>query len=269
MSQTALAKLVDLERYPLLEEAGFSRIVQDARRQLEEASFARLPGFLRPGIADAMAAEVLEALPRAHRRERSFSIYDESTLARHAADHVAHRQFQNRQFVVATDVLPPSGLLRTLYGQDALTRRIAQMLGEPVLHPLADPVMACTATVMYEGDMHGWHFDLNDFVVSILLKAPQAGGTFDFAPNIRDDADENYGAVADVLDGRSQALRSVKVEAGTLLLFCGRRALHRVPPVIGSTPRIIALLSYDRAPGVRYGAATYERVVGRRHALES
>jgi hypothetical protein len=49
--------------------------------------------------------------------------------------------------------------------------RIAQMLDEPALFPLADPVMGCTSTVMYEGDTHGWHFDLNDFVVSILLQA--------------------------------------------------------------------------------------------------
>ena len=72
---------------------------------------------------------------------------------------------------------------------------------------------------MYEGDTHGWHFDLNDFVVSILLQAPEAGGTFDFAPNIRKDGDENYAAVAAALDGRSQSVRSIKVEAGTLAAF--------------------------------------------------
>ena len=142
------------------------------------------------------------------------------------------------------------------------------MLDEPALFPLADPIMACTATVMYEGDTHGWHFDLNDFVVSILLQAPEVGGTFDFAPNIRKDGEENYADVAAALDGRSQAVRSVKVEAGTLLLFCGRRALHRVPPVGGGVPRVIALLSYDRRPDVRYGGEVYARVVGRRTAFE-
>ena len=76
--------------------------------------------------------------------------------------------------------------------------------------------MACTSTVMYEGDTHGWHFDLNDFVVSILLQAPEAGGTFDFAPNIRDDGDENYPAVAAAIDGRSEGVRSIKVEAGNV-----------------------------------------------------
>jgi hypothetical protein len=263
-----LAALVDLERYPLCNDAAFEPITERCRVQLQESSFACLPGFLRSDVAQLMTTEVLKALPRAYRREQTFSAYDESTLDQYAADHVRRRKHESRQFIVATDVLSRFGLLRTLYANETLTRRIAQMLGEPALFQLADPVMACTSTVMYEGDRHGWHFDLNDFVISILLQAPEAGGTFDFAPNIRDDADENYAAVAAALDGHSSAVRSIKVEAGTLLLFCGRRALHCVPPVFGKTPRVIALLSYDREPGVRYGADVYSRVVGRRAAFE-
>jgi hypothetical protein len=265
---TPLADFVDLERYPLSDDGAFAPIAGLARSQLRESSFACLPGFLKPGIAQAMTAEVLDAIPRAYRREQSFSAYDESTSSQYAADHVRRRRHVSRQFIVATDVLHKFGLLRTLYGNETLTRRIAQMLNEPALFQLADPVMACTSTVMYDGDNHGWHFDLNDFVVSILLQAPEAGGTFDFAPNIRDDGDENYPGVAAVLDGRSSAVRSISVEAGTLLLFCGRRALHCVPPVAGSVPRVIALFSYDRIPDVRYTGDIYARVVGRRNAFE-
>jgi hypothetical protein len=264
----SLAGLVDLERYPLGDDAGFVPIVERCKAQLKESSFASLPGFLRSGAADIMTREVLDAMPRAYRRERSFSAYDESTLEQYASDHVRRRRHDSRQFIVANDVLNKSGQLRTLYRNEILTQRIAQMLSEPALYPLADPVMGCTSTVMYEGDTHGWHFDLNDFVVSILLQAPEAGGTFDFAPNIRKDGDENYPAVTAALDGRSPAVRSIKVEAGTLLLFCGRRALHRVPPVRGEVPRVIALFSYDRKPGVRYGSDVYARVVGRTAAFE-
>jgi hypothetical protein len=263
-----LADIVDLERYPLADGAAFGVIAAACRRQLQESSFACLPGFLRAGAAQAMATEVLDAIPRAYRREQSFSAYDEKSSLGFAPDHVRRRIHQSRQFVVAMDVLPKSGLLRTLYGDETLTRRIAQMLDEPALFPLADPVMGCTATVMYDGDNHGWHFDLNDFVVSILLQTPEAGGTFDFAPNIRDDVDENYAGVAAALDGRSDAVRSIKVEAGTLLLFCGRRALHCVPAVSGSVPRVIALFSYDRHAGVRYNSEVYARVVGRAEAFE-
>jgi hypothetical protein len=267
-TSSPLSTLVDLERYPLRDDSAFAPIAARCRSQLSESSFASLPGFLRPGIAEAMTREVLDAVPRAYRRERSFSAYDESTSEFYPVDHVRRRKYESRQFVVATDVLPQAGQLRRLYGEETLTKRIAQMLDEPALFPLADPIMGCTATVMYEGDTHGWHFDLNDFVISILLQAPRAGGTFDFAPNIRKDGEENYADVAAALDGRSQAVRSVKVEAGTLLLFCGRRALHCVPPVGGGVPRVIALLSYDRRPGVRYGGEVYARVVGRSTAFE-
>jgi hypothetical protein len=264
----SLAALVDLERYPLGDDVGFAPVAEHCKAQLKESSFASLPGFLRPGAAEIMTREVLDAIPRAYRREQSFSAYDEVTLEQYAPDHVRRRKHESRQFIVANDVLSKAGQLRTLYRNEVLTRRIAQMLSEPALYPLADPVLGCTSTVMYEGDTHGWHFDLNDFVVSILLQAPEAGGTFDFAPNIRKDGDENYPAVTAALDGRSPAVRSIKVEAGTLLLFCGRRALHRVPPVRGNVPRVIALFSYDRKPGVRYGSDVYARVVGRNAAFE-
>jgi hypothetical protein len=264
----SLSELVDLARYPLGDDAGFAPVAARCKAQLKESSFASLPGFLRTGVAEAMTREVLDALPRAYRREQSFSAYEESTLEQYPENHVRRRKHESRQFVVATDVLSKAGRLRTLYRSEILTQRVAQMLNEPALFQLADPVMACTSTVMYQGDTHGWHFDLNDFVVSILLQASEAGGTFDFAPNIRKDGEENYAAVASALDGRSDAVRSIKVEAGTLLLFCGRRALHRVPPIRGHAPRVIALFSYDRKPGVRYGSEVYARVVGRNVAFE-
>ena len=42
-------------------------------------------------------------------------------------------------------------------------------------------------------------------------------------------------------------MRSANV-AGTLMLFQGRRSLHRVSSVEGDVPRIVALLAYDTRP---------------------
>ena len=36
---------------------------------------------------------------------------------------------------------------------------------------------------------------------------------------------------------------------GTLMLFNGRRSMHRVSPVVGDVPRYVALLAYDTKPG--------------------
>jgi hypothetical protein len=264
MNELGLADFVDLERYPLHDDAAFAPVVEQCRRQMLESSFANLPGFLKPGVPERMAAEVLDALPRAYRREKMFTAYATLGTDDLPMDHARRREHLNRQYVVTTDILKKTAAMRRLYENDVLTRRIAQLLGEPALYRLADPVMACTSTVMYDGDTHGWHFDLNDFVVSILLRAPEAGGTFDFAPHVRSDSNENYPAVAQVMDGTSDRIRHIRVEPGTLLLFCGRRAIHRVAPIQGATPRVIALFSYDVKPDVRYNPGVYERVVGRR-----
>ena len=216
---TPLSELVDLQRYPLHDDQAIRAVIEQCRTQLKQTSLACLPGFLSAAVAQAMTREVLDAIPRAHRREHSFSAYSEVDLSDYPSDHVRWRKHLNRQFVVATDILDRGGLLLSLYRDDTLRRRIAAMLNEPELYQLEDPVIGCTATAMFEGDTHGWHFDLNDFVVSILLQAPEAGGTCDFAPDLRDDGAENYAAVEAGLDGRSAALRSVKVEPGTLLLF--------------------------------------------------
>ncbi|MGF1608219.1 MAG: hypothetical protein ACFCUQ_02405 [Kiloniellales bacterium] len=37
---------------------------------------------------------------------------------------------------------------------------------------------------------------------------------------------------------------------GALVLFRGRHSLHRVTPVEGARPRLVAVLSYDSEPGV-------------------
>ena len=50
----SLSALVDLERYPLGDDAGFAPIAERCRAQLKESSFASLPGFLRTGVAEAM-----------------------------------------------------------------------------------------------------------------------------------------------------------------------------------------------------------------------
>ena len=73
-----LSQLVDLQRYPLSDDAGFAPVAEHCKAQLEDSSFASLPGFLRPGVAEAMTREVLDAIPRAYRREQSFSAYHET-----------------------------------------------------------------------------------------------------------------------------------------------------------------------------------------------
>lgn len=263
----SLSALLDLERYPLGDSKARAAIVDSGRRQLAEESCVVLPDLLAPGVAAAMALEAVGTIPRAYRRDRQYTAYSRPGGEDLPDEHPTRRFFWNRQHIVPTDILPRDGLILSLYRSDVLTQLVAEILDEPELHRVADPLMSCNVTMLSEGDEHGWHFDGNDFVVSLLLQAPEAGGAFEFAPCIRDEANENYPAVAAAMDGVPGTVRQKAVRPGTLMIFCGRRALHRVSPITGSTPRLIALFSYDRRPGMTWGPESRLRAVGRTEAL--
>ena len=55
---------------------------------------------------------------------------------------------------------------------------------------------------------------------------------------------ENFEGVKNVLSGRSELVKTLRLEPGDLQLFKGRYSLHRVTPLKGKTPRYVAILSY-------------------------
>jgi hypothetical protein len=153
--------------------------------------------------------------------------------------------------------------VQRLYCWDGLTRFIADVLELDELHRVLDPIFNCNLSIAGDGDSHHWHFDSNDFVVSLLLQRSEAGGNFEFAPYIRSETDENYPGVADVLRGARDRVKSVRVEPGTLVLFCGKYSVHRVSPVQGSRKRVIALFSYDKRPDKMFSDESALRVFNR------
>lgn len=255
--------MIDLDRYPILSQDGRARVVAQAQSDLARDSAAILPGFLRPEAINAMAAETSALIPRAHRRDEMLGAYSMEPEPWMDADHPVRRTSRYRMQAIATDHLDPAGPTLGVYEWDPLTELVAEILRLPKLFRVSDPLLRCGISILGDGDAHGWHFDQNGFVVSLLIQKPEDGGHFEYAPAIRDDDDENFDDVRAVMDERSDRIRQLAVEPGTLVLFQGSRALHRVTAVHGDRPRIIALFSYDENPDMMFGPATQMRVFGR------
>ena len=84
--------------------------------------------------------------------------------------------------------------------------------------------------------------------MTLLLQAAQEGGAFEFVPAIRSESEENLAQVAAAIEDRHPGVVRPAREAGTLTVFRGMYALHRVSAVAGNRPRITAVLSYDTRP---------------------
>jgi hypothetical protein len=239
--------LVDVARYPIapLSTAVAERLVAEGRCQLDATGLCLLEGFIGPQAVKAMASDAMAARHHAHRRDVWYGIGDGY---RGAAPNAHGPSTRNAMAALARDRLAPDGPLNALFAWDALTDFVGALVGE-TLYRTEDPLASLSTTFLGEGDEHGWHYDDNDFVVSLLLRDALDGGHFEVAPGSRDRPDARDHEKR-LLAGEREGLLRPRMTPGTFSLFRGQRSLHHVSPVKGARERIIALFSYDRRPGM-------------------
>ncbi len=256
------ASMIDDERYPLRDASRIAPVVVAARGALAADGVAILEDFVRASVVAEMCAEADRLEPSSHHQGVEGTPYLALPDESFPDGHPRRALVRSHLTAIAYDQFPSDSALRALYEWETLSEFIASILGVDRLHRYADPLGALNVAVMREGDELGWHFDQTDFVVSIALQSSSGGGDFETASQIRNADDECYDAVRAVLDGDVGAVSSIPMRPGTLMLFEGRHSMHRVTPIVGETPRQVALLAYDTRPGtdstdllklVRYG----------------
>lgn len=245
--------LIDLKRYPIASH-GHARdaVLAQVRGDLEARGCAVLKGFLTPkGIAAAVAEadSVADKGHRSYSRTNAYFTKDDPTLP----ENDPRRQFFDRSNAfIPADNFPKEGPLRTVFDSDGFDTFIRECLQEPEgkFFRYGDPLADVIVNAAWEGNGFPWHFDTNNFTVTLALQNADSGGTFEYAPMIRSSTDENFPEVGKVLEGTSDKVVSLTLEPGDLQLFKGRYSLHRVAPLKGQTPRYVAIFSYVQEEGM-------------------
>lgn len=250
MKNSRMNNLVNLNRYPIADPDSAQGIAfaQQCRQDYLVNGLCVLPEFILPEALGNLAEEANDIADQAYFCDSTHNAYltdhDDSNLP---DDDVARRQEKTYVGSVAYDYIGETSQLRRLYLWDPLKDFIAYVLGKSEFHRFADPFGACSINVFVDGGEHGWHFDESEFTVTLMLQAPQAGGAFEYVPQIRGLADEKA-IVADVLNGERESVVELPFTPGTLLIFGGRQTLHRVTRVSGSRPRLVPVLCYSEKP---------------------
>lgn len=252
-TQDSVHALVDTVRYPLGDPTSqtYRRLLERVRRDLTTRGCAVLPGLVPAPHLGQLSTESETLAPWAHTTVEQVNVYNTAPDAGLPADHPARVTFRRGNCFVARDHIDDSTVIARLYASEALRHFVAAAFGLPEVHRLADPLSGLCLNVVEPGQSHPWHFDVNDLTVSLLTRAPEAGGTFEFCPAIRTPTDENLAAVRGVITGDdTRPVRRLTLRPGDLQLFAGRYALHRVCPVRGSRARHCAIFAYSAQPGV-------------------
>ena len=243
----SIQDIIDFEAYPL-HDKGF---IDASRRTLDETGALLLPQFIQKQIISALAQEAEACADLAYFTSGTHNVYltpqDESL----PATHVYNRQITSSKGCITTDQVPATSALHIIYHNDDFKNFICQVVGQEAIYPYADPLSSINVHYAHEGQELGWHFDNSAFAITLLIQAPEAGGRFEYVKDLRnaDKGEMNFEQVEAVLDG-DLTVDTLDITPGTLVLFRGRNAMHRVTPTIGKRPRFLVVLAYNEAPNI-------------------
>lgn len=261
-----VTQVINTERYPLSQPSSpeWKRVVSHITRELETVGCCVLPNFIRPSLTDTLQRESASLAPAAYYDVQDVNAYNIDVGQPLPQDHPGRLIMKRGNAFVPRDRIPADAIIHKLYTSLVFQRFIAHCFGFDQVHELADPLSALCLNVISPGREHPWHFDTNEFTVSLLTQEQEAGGFFEYCPNIRSSESENFDDVKSVLHGNGEHLiHRLALRPGDLQLFRGRFSLHRVSPVEGQKERHSAIFAYTQRPGVIGSVSRTRQLFGR------
>lgn len=255
-----LNQIVDLRAYPI----GDAAFQAACRKQFEDHGILVMPCFVTQPAIETIQVEGHNNRDKVFASSAKHTVYLSPQDPAFATDHPRNRLVVSSKGCITDDLMPQESALRTLYNAPGFRAFLCEVLGETALYEYADPLSSINLHFAETGQELGWHFDNSSFAITLMVQPPERGGQFEYVNAVRDaDAGEmNFEAVADILDGRTE-VEQLNAQAGTLVFFRGRNAMHRVAPNEGERTRMLAVLAYNTEPGISLSVAARMTFYGR------
>lgn len=246
-----ISDYVDTTRYPIDRgDAQRAAVVAPLRADMESEGCAVLKGFVREQRLAELVDECDRVAQYGHRnfnRTNPYFTVDRPDLPDR---HPLRRFFDRSNAFVPADHFGDQSIVRAIYEWPPFAPFIQSVLGESDFHRYGDPLADVIVNLAEMGNGFPWHFDTNNYTVTLAIQNAESGGDFEYSPHLRTPTDENYPGVTRVLDGDATLIRTLRLEPGDLQIFKGRYSLHRVTPLAGLQLRYVAIFSYVERPGM-------------------
>jgi hypothetical protein len=249
--------LLNLDRFPLEQPDSPQcvQLIECCKADLSAHGMFTLDGFVNARAVERAVSE-LEPLigGAAYRHARRHNIYFKENVAGLAPDHPALRKVETVNNTLCGDQLTGT-IVQRIYEWTPLAEFLARVMNKPRLFLMGDPLARLNVLAYGPGEALNWHFDRSQFTTTLLIRAAESGGVFEYRSALRSDAEPNYDGVARLLRGEDPQVSVLPLAAGSLNVFAGRNTAHRVTPVGGSSSRIVAVFSYYEEPGFMFSSA--------------
>ncbi len=267
MTAVQLHELIDLDRYPIdrPDSDAYGAVVEHAREGLRAEGCAVIKDLVRPDARSRLGQEIWDRKATTHYSTQVINPYFHFNRSDEWPDRHPMNTFRERSSgFIPGDSWEDSTAMRVLFEHRNLTSFLADCLEIDELHPYADPLAGLTANILDPGQQFTWHFDTNEFAVTVLVEQADEGGEFEYVPAIRSHNDEGFDHIQHVLEGGRDGVRTLDLRPGDMQIFRGRYSLHSVSRVgENSRPRHAAIFAYTEKPGVIGRLERTEQLFGR------
>lgn len=258
-----MTALINTEKYPIdkPEFEAYTDLVLNCRERLALDGLLNLEEFLKPFATKAIAKELDQLLPGAFHSQRLANAYGSAGPNEFSPDHPYNIKAATDRYGLARHQLKGS-LLDEIYQWKPVRRFVGDVLHLDQVFLHEDPCNALVVQIYKKNGGLAWHFDKALFSTILNIRESMDGGVFECAPNIRNNEDECFNEVRQVLKNSSHRIKQYKVKAGSFTIMNGRHTLHRVTENNSEIPRLSAVLSYEDRPGVKLDSRTRQLFFG-------
>jgi len=255
-----LHDIVDYNKYPLDDP----RFRGKCKTLLGCDGLLVLERFLLPGAINLVLEEALEKERLAYYCVNEHNVFLTPQNSDFPVKHPQNLTIKSSKGCITDDQVPAKSALRILYNSAQFQEFLCAVLEEQALYEYKDPLSSINVHYAREGQELGWHFDNSSFAITLLIQKPESGGSFEYIRDFRktENNEINYEGVEGLLQGNIAA-KKLDISPGSLVLFRGRDAIHRVTPVEGDSIRILSVLAYNSKPGVSLSESARMTFFGR------
>ena len=264
MKKNKLSYFINLEKFPIHDRKNskYKKIIQEAKKALVTDGCYVFKSIINTEAIYEMQKEASTIEDQAHYTTNKVNVYFSKDDLKYPKDHPRRFFMERSNGFVSGDKFAKKSLIKELYYSEHLKNFISECLDIKIYH-YADPLASLTINVNKPGDRFSWHYDTNEFTVTLLVQDSDKGGIFQYVPNIRNKEDECYDEVLKLLKGDKSRIKEIKLNEGDLQLFKGRYALHRATRAEGSKTRNLVVFTYTEKENVIGSSYRSEELYGK------
>lgn len=259
-------QVINYSRYPIddIENTKRQAVIDQVRTELADDGCAVIRNFFSEAGLQALLTEANERKAETYYSPSKLcNVYLNDGSSEFPEEHPINVFIPRTNGFITADLFGDDTHSHQLYYWEPLKQFLSECLGKDELHIYEDPVSNMIVNVGKPKQQFNWHFDTNEFTITMLLQPADSGGHFEYVPELRSAQDECYEEVGKVLNGDRSRVKRLELHAGDLQFFLGRFSLHQVTQNTGGGDRLLLIMSFSEQPGMVGSMARVKSLYGK------